>query len=241
MPVVAGDGAHEGDPLLVLPGPRGVDPTVEQVLDEHVVHHRQARAAAGDQLVGVDPEQLGEHLAQLAQAVQPAVVAHVHAIGVLDSVRQAQELVGEVELGGAGLAPGEVEAQAALVQRGVCRALPPRGRPEFLGGALGEGGGRRLRWRCSPPYRGRARLGGAPHPGEFAPDRGRPVCLPFGVITILRHARGEGSHRARAPPDRGPRRAVAQLVELRSPKPAVGGSSPSCPASHVWFVHDCSP
>src|SRR4051794_5695113 len=29
---------------------------------------------------------------------------------------------------------------------------------------------------------------------------------------------------------RGPRRAVAQLEELRSPKPAVGGSSPSCPA-----------
>src|SRR5579859_1572809 len=27
------------------------------------------------------------------------------------------------------------------------------------------------------------------------------------------------------------RRAVAQLVEFRSPKPAVGGSSPSCPAS----------
>src|SRR5690348_11807728 len=27
------------------------------------------------------------------------------------------------------------------------------------------------------------------------------------------------------------RRAVAQLVESRSPKPAVGGSSPSCPAS----------
>ena len=27
-----------------------------------------------------------------------------------------------------------------------------------------------------------------------------------------------------------PRRAVAQLVEHRSPKPAVGGSSPSCPA-----------
>ena len=33
-------------------------------------------------------------------------------------------------------------------------------------------------------------------------------------------------------PDAGPpiRRAVAQLVEHRSPKPAVGGSSPSCPA-----------
>src|ERR1700761_8192973 len=31
------------------------------------------------------------------------------------------------------------------------------------------------------------------------------------------------------------RRAVAQLVEHRSPKPAVGGSSPSCPASAAWL------
>ena len=30
-----------------------------------------------------------------------------------------------------------------------------------------------------------------------------------------------------------PPRAVAQLVEHRSPKPAVGGSSPSCPAPDV--------
>src|SRR5262249_61659966 len=29
------------------------------------------------------------------------------------------------------------------------------------------------------------------------------------------------------------RRAVAQLAELRSPKPAVGGSSPSCPARTI--------
>src|SRR5215469_14695706 len=33
------------------------------------------------------------------------------------------------------------------------------------------------------------------------------------------------------------RRAVAQLVESRSPKPAVGGSSPSCPASADWLDH----
>src|ERR1700728_4342218 len=33
------------------------------------------------------------------------------------------------------------------------------------------------------------------------------------------------------------RRAVAQLVESRSPKPAVGGSSPSCPASADRLGH----
>src|SRR6478736_8031812 len=35
---------------------------------------------------------------------------------------------------------------------------------------------------------------------------------------------------AEHPPDRALRRAVAQLVEHRSPKPTVGGSNPSCPA-----------
>ena len=46
-----------------------------------VVHHRQARVAAGDHLVGLDPEQLGEELAQLGAALQPAVVAHVDPVG----------------------------------------------------------------------------------------------------------------------------------------------------------------
>ena len=40
-----------------------------------------------------------------------------------------------------------------------------------------------------------------------------------------------GYHR---PPSNEPPRAVAQLVEHRSPKPAVGGSSPSCPAQHSF-------
>ncbi len=31
----------------------------------------------------------------------------------------------------------------------------------------------------------------------------------------------------------GRQRAVAQLAEFRSPKPAVGGSNPSCPASQI--------
>ena len=33
---------------------------------------------------------------------------------------------------------------------------------------------------------------------------------------------------------RGTQRAVAQLVEHRSPKPVVGGSSPSCPARRCF-------
>ena len=36
------------------------------------------------------------------------------------------------------------------------------------------------------------------------------------------------------------RRTVAQLVEHRSPKPAAGGSIPSCPATfRPWAALDC--
>ena len=157
VPVVAGHRADEGDLLLVLPRPGRVDAAVEQVLHEHVVHHRQARAAAGHQLVGVDPEQLGEQLAQLAQAGQPAVVAHVDPVGVLDAVRQRQQPVGQVELRDARLAPGEVELQPALLQPRHRPRAAPRGRPPAPRGSARRGGCGR-RWRgsgCSRPYRGR--------------------------------------------------------------------------------------
>jgi hypothetical protein len=47
-------------------------------------------------------------------------------------------------------------------------------------------------------------------------------------------ARGAGSirHTGRLGDEQ---RAVAQLVEQRSPKPQVGGSSPSCPAFKDWI------
>src|SRR5205823_2374479 len=44
----------------------------------------------------------------------------------------------------------------------------------------------------------------------------------------------------RYPDPLGPPRAVAQLEEHRSPKPTVGGSSPSCPApSSIRSVSTC--
>ena len=48
--VVAGHRADEGDPLLLRPGPRGVDTAVEQEVDDRRVHHGQARVAADDDL-----------------------------------------------------------------------------------------------------------------------------------------------------------------------------------------------
>jgi hypothetical protein len=98
---------------------------VQEVLDEHVVHHRQARAATGHELLRVDPQQLGEDVAQPPQPGQPAIVAHVHAVRVAHPVREAQQRVGEVELLGARLAPGEVEGQPARGQGLVGGALAP--------------------------------------------------------------------------------------------------------------------
>ena len=78
VPVVARDRADEGDLLLLAPGPLAVDAALEPQVGEHLAHHHQAGVAAGDDLLGLDPQQLGEHLAQLAlMPSQPAVVAHV--------------------------------------------------------------------------------------------------------------------------------------------------------------------
>ena len=80
--------------------------------------------------------------------------------------------------------------------------------------------GRRVRRRRSPSRHeltaqcGAGRPVGPPHFTGDASDR-------LGLAAILSGLR----------PDRA-RRAVAQLVEHRSPKPAVGGSSPSCPAAN---------
>ena len=68
--------------------------------------------------------------------------------------------------------------------------------------------------------------------------RPRPLTPRFVPEPPLRYdASGRAGYRCypvRLRPKTDARRAVAQLVELRSPKPAVGGSSPSCPAAkHV--------
>ena len=148
VPVVAGHRADEGDLLLVLPRPRRVDAAVQQVLHEHVVHHRQARAAAGHQLVGVDPEQLGEQLAQLAQPAQPAVVAHVDPVGVLDAVAAgtAARRTGRAARRSACPGSGRASARAPAARRRPRAA--PRGRPPAPRGSARRGGCGR-RWRGS--------------------------------------------------------------------------------------------
>src|SRR5262245_40616592 len=60
-----------------------------------------------------------------------------------------------------------------------------------------------------------------------------------GRCTVGRHARKvrfalEQYDKSMAPGGPGLLRALAQLAEHRSPKPKVGGSSPSCPARCSW-------
>ncbi len=46
---------------------------------------------------------------------------------------------------------------------------------------------------------------------------------------------------ARIGGDAGPYRSVAQLVEHRSPKPGVAGSSPATPASEIKYLTSSGP
>ena len=85
-----------------------------------LVHHRQARVAAGDDLLGLDPQQLGEDLAQLGAALEAAVVAHVDAgRGPWSTSGRGAGRSDEVELRCRRLAPRQVELEPARLQRRV--------------------------------------------------------------------------------------------------------------------------
>ncbi len=109
----------------------------------------------------------------------------------------------------------------AATGSGGGRSRCARGRSPAACHTLGaHGASACLRWRagCSRCrlLGGHRRAPGPPPEGSargaiVMPTPGRPVLTQW---------------RAKTPA----RRAVAQLVEHRSPKPAVGGSSPSCPA-----------
>ena len=92
----------------------------------------------------------------------------------------------------------------------------------------------RERW---PPTSGVVAVGAERAPPEGRAASSHSACrLPYACSSVdFGHPSGMPAGRSGQPPGthrpRGEfRRAVAQLVELRSPKPAVGGSSPSCPA-----------
>ena len=157
------------------------------------VHHRQARVAAGDDLARLDPEQLGEELAQLGEALESAVVAHVDPGAVLRRGRQAQEVVGEVELRGGRLAPRQVEPETAGLQGRVGFTLLGEEAGQVVVGQ-GREGGARVRHLSILPLR---RPGGAAESVcrvARSPPRARQVpggCL-VGAAWVTEESRGRG-------------------------------------------------
>ena len=218
VPVVAGGRAEEAHRLLGAPGALGVDAALEPQVGQHVLHQREARGALGRELLDLEPEQLGEHLAERGDAGQAAVVAGVDAVGRRGRRGELEQPVGEVELLGRRLPAGEVQLEAGGHQRVVRRLL---GRVEGLqvgAGQVGQfiDGGLLLAHRTIV-----SDLIGA--------ARGGTVDSRLVDSHRLSHAL-EAVRPAGFPPRSCLRRALAQLAEHRSPKPKVGGSSPSCPA-----------
>jgi hypothetical protein len=118
--VVAGHRADERDLVLLDPGTRRVGCSAEQGEHEGVVHHREARVVAGDDLVDRHLHDLGEDRPELGQTGQPTVVAGVGAVGVLVIVaRHREEVEREVQLFRRWLPTGEVELQALLLEGAV--------------------------------------------------------------------------------------------------------------------------
>ena len=139
------------------------------------------------------------------------------------------------------LAPRQVELEAARLAARVRLPLLGEEAGQVVVGQ-GREGGARVRRRLDPatasPRRaaesvcrvGRSR---GPRPGA---SRAVPCRFALGLSVLSgRPSDGFAGHAGACRPTEDPpnvafRRAVAQLVEHWSPKPAVGGSSPSCPA-----------
>ena len=99
------------------------------------MHQLQAGVVPRDQVLHRDAEQLGEDGPQSGQAVQPAVVAGVGALGVAVIVSgQAQQLVGQVELLGARFAAGQIQSQLLGLQLRVILLVACVQRPPALQG-----------------------------------------------------------------------------------------------------------
>jgi len=104
-------------------------------------HDIQIEKRTRDDLLRLDPEQLGEDGADRPEALEAAVVAHVDPRAVADVLGQREQPVGEVELRGGGLAAGEVELQSTLPQGVVGGALLGEEGRDLLRRTLAEGPG----------------------------------------------------------------------------------------------------
>lgn len=117
--VIAGHRAEEGGSGR-LPR-RAVGRALEQCEGDAVVHQRQARIVADDDVVGADAEHRCEQLARFGDALQVAVVAAVFLVrcGVVAGARQRQQFLRQVELVRRRLAARHVQRETGGLQGGV--------------------------------------------------------------------------------------------------------------------------
>ena len=109
---------HRADPLdglLVLPGARRIVGAPDIGKRDEVEHDAQARGITRDDVLRGDAEGLGPELADVRNAVEVAVVAHVSAglVGVVVRPRQRQQRVREPELLCGRLATRQVQVEVS--------------------------------------------------------------------------------------------------------------------------------
>ena len=140
VPVVTRHRADELDRLR-HPGRNRVDRALEQAEDESVVHDRQARVVAGDQLVDRHVEQRREDRpgARAALAGRRSCDNRCRLRPHRCPPRQREQLVGQVELRRRRLTPGHVELQSAADQCVVGLHQLGVQVGEFLGGSARTG------------------------------------------------------------------------------------------------------
>ena len=122
----------------------GVGGSLEQGVDQRVVHDRETGVVPRHQLFDGNVEKGREDLTDLEQPVEAAVVPAVctRRVGVGVIARQLQQLVGEVELLRGGLATGQVQLQSAGDQLVVLRGELGVQGGQFIATEVGQGHGR---------------------------------------------------------------------------------------------------
>ena len=118
MAVVAWHRAEKRDACLLAPRARTADGALEQRKRNCVVHERQARVVAEDDLRRRDAEERRQQSAQLGEALEDAVVARIRLVEGQEVVSpgQAEEAIRQIELFARRFAAGEIELQPALLE-----------------------------------------------------------------------------------------------------------------------------
>src|SRR5215208_1694412 len=122
----------------------GVGGSLEQRVDQRVVHDRETGVVPRHQLFDLNVEKGREDLTDLEQPMEAAIVPAVCArrVGVGIIARQLEQLVGKVQLLRRRLAPGQVQLQSAGAQLVVRRGELGVQGGQFIATEVGQGHGR---------------------------------------------------------------------------------------------------